>query len=253
MPVRIVWLLYCRTIPDLPLHKTRLHLVLSSRGFGGKGEESRCSFHCYSGLQTRGQMCFHSMDAADRGYKRVSMFSSWRQCRGGQKCMSRVRRSLWITLLRIKIHSAHGSASHVPGVRAIRGLLHTSGCAWLLWYICAHPQPVHWGCPGGNAVTLILQPNLQQFQQMFCWRHLCSPVFPDTLSKTRSNSRVWVCVLGWSSIPVDAHHVNGVFVHGKRLSLSLNSCLKDTGFVSQTLSFAGPSAHFQCGMKDLGV
>lgn len=61
----------------------------------------------------------------------------WRQCRGGQKCMSRVRRSLWITFLRIKPHSAHGSASQAPGVRAIRNFLHTSGCAWLLCCLCS--------------------------------------------------------------------------------------------------------------------
>lgn len=176
------------------------------------------------------------------------MSSSWRQCRGCQECMSRIRRSLWITVLRIKTHSAHGSAFHIPGVRALRGL-HTRGCAWLLCYVCVHPQPVHWGCPGGNTIIHVLQPHLQQFQQMLWWRSFCSPVFPDTLSKSRSNSGTWVCVLGWSSIPVDGPHVNMVFVHGKRLSLSLNSCLKYTTFVSQTFCFAGSSAHFQCGMS----
>lgn len=153
----------------------------------------------------------------------------WRQCRGGQKCMSRVRRSLWITFLRIKPHSAHGSASQAPGVRAIRNFLHTSGCAWLLCCLCSPTA-----CADGNAVTHILQPNLQHFQKIICCWCLCTSVFPYTLSKNRSNSRMWVCVLGWSSIPVDAPHINMASSWQETL-LVPKQLLKDTAFVSKTL------------------
>ena len=43
------------------------------------------------------------------------------------------------------------------------------------------------------------------------------------------------------------------FVHGKSLSLSLDTCLMVRACVSWTLSCDGPSAHFQCAKNSLGV
>lgn len=127
----------------------------------------------------------------------------------------------------------------MPGCCDTFVLIHSSLCTGVFRWECCHSHPS--------------QLKLWQFQQMLCWRHPYSPVFPDTLSNIKSNSRIWVCVLCWSSMPLDASHINMVFIHGKWLSLSLVSCLKVRACVSWTLSWGGPSAHFQCGMKGLGV
>lgn len=93
----------------------------------------------------------------------------------------------------------------------------------------------------------------QQFQQRLCWKHLCIPVFSDTLSSTSSNSSMWFCVLCWSPTPLNTSHLNTVFALGKWLSLSLDSCFKVREPVFPRHFQCGSSAFFQCSFRDLGV
>lgn len=97
-------------------------------------------------------MHFHYMAAGDREYKCVSICPVLRQYRGGQECMNRVRRSLCITLLSRKKHPAHGSASHVQGVRVIKvfsRLMGMPGCCDT--FVLIHSSL----CTGGGQVGML--------------------------------------------------------------------------------------------------
>lgn len=116
------------------------------------------SLHCYSGLQTRGQMCFHSMDAADRGYKCVSVCPCLKVVQRWSEVHEQGQKS---TVSYSPEDKTPFCSWFCPPCTKSKGYKKFFLLQWVLCYICAHPQPVHWGCPGGNAVTDILQPNLQ--------------------------------------------------------------------------------------------
>lgn len=153
----IVCLPYRRTTPDLLLHKTRLHLELSSKErLDGKVRNPDACF-TVTVVSRQENKCISTLRRLGSEGTSAHLYVPFlRQYRGSQKCMNGVGRSLWITLLRRKKHPAHGSASRVSAVRAIRGLPQASGYAWLLWYFCCHPQQsVYQECSSGNAVTHI--------------------------------------------------------------------------------------------------
>lgn len=74
MPGWIACLPYRRTTPDLSLHKTRLHLVLSSKEWlEGKVRNPDAHFTVTVVSKQKNKMRFHSMEAGDRGYKCISV------------------------------------------------------------------------------------------------------------------------------------------------------------------------------------
>lgn len=154
-PSWVVHLPYCRTISDLPLHKTWLHWMLSSKD---PLEENRwnldaCLIIALSFRQNN--KCFSTICRLGVGVKSASLYVPFlRQYTGGQNYMNRVRISPWINFLRRKKHSAHGPAPHVLSAVTERGLLQASGYIWLLWYCWSPAQwSIYQGCPGGNAIT----------------------------------------------------------------------------------------------------
>lgn len=154
MPVWIVCLPYCRTTHDLPLHKTRLHLVLSSKEcLEGKVRTPDAHF-TVAVVSRQETKCISTIRRLGTEGISVCLYvPSLRQYRGGQKCMNGVRRSQWITVLRRKKYPAHGPASHLLAIRVMRGLLQANGYAWLWWYLCSPPQQER--NTGWNSVTHI--------------------------------------------------------------------------------------------------
>lgn len=95
MPGWIVCLPYRRTTPDLPLHKTRLHLVLSSKEcLEGKVRNPDAHFTVMVVSRQKNNCISAIWRVGTEGISARLYVPFLRQYRGDQKCMNRVRRSL---------------------------------------------------------------------------------------------------------------------------------------------------------------